>query len=98
MGYIKIELIKNNEKEIIERMIYITEMSCKKIIQNIYKPNNIYSSYQKAYTLYAQKEKFKGIFLSKVTPDRCRTYYLKYKSLLVKKSRIETLSAKEKAF
>lgn len=42
LEYIKVELIKNDKKEIIERRIYITDMSCRKIVQDTYKQNSTY--------------------------------------------------------
>ena len=42
LGYINVELIKNDKKEITERRIYITDISCRKIVQDTYKQNNTY--------------------------------------------------------
>lgn len=42
LGYIKVELIKNEYKEITERRIYITDISCKKILTNTYEQNCLY--------------------------------------------------------
>lgn len=42
LEYIKVELIRNNKKEIIERRIYITDISCRKIVQDTYKQNCSY--------------------------------------------------------
>ena len=42
LGFIKIELIRNDKKEIIERRIYITDISCRKIIASTYEQNKQY--------------------------------------------------------
>lgn len=47
LGYIKVELIKNEYKEITERRIYITDISCKKILTNTYEQNCLYPEQNK---------------------------------------------------
>lgn len=42
LGYIKEELIRNEKNAIIERRIYITDISCRQVVQNTYKQNNTY--------------------------------------------------------
>lgn len=42
LGYIKRELIKNDKQEIIERRIYITDISCRRVVQDTYKQNSSY--------------------------------------------------------
>lgn len=52
LGYIKVELIKNDKKEIIERRIYITDISCRKIVRDTYKQNSTYPCEQnRQYTI-----------------------------------------------
>lgn len=48
LGYIRVELIKNDKKEIVERRIYITDISCREIVQDTYKQNKQYPISQKA--------------------------------------------------
>lgn len=47
LGYIKVELIKNEYKEITERRIYITDISCKKILTSTYEQNCLYPEQNK---------------------------------------------------
>lgn len=47
LEYIKVELIRNNKKEIVERRIYITDISCRQIVQDTYKQNCSYPYKQK---------------------------------------------------
>lgn len=42
LGYIKEELIRNEKKAIIERRIYITDISCRRVVQDTYKQNSSY--------------------------------------------------------
>ena len=42
LGYIKVELIRDNNNAIIERRIYITDISCKRVVQDTYKQNSTY--------------------------------------------------------
>lgn len=42
LGYIKEELIRNEKNAITERRIYITDISCRQVVQNTYKQNNTY--------------------------------------------------------
>ena len=50
LGYIKVELIRNEKNEIIERRIYITDMSYRQIVSNTYKQKKQYP--------YGQKEQY----------------------------------------
>ncbi len=61
LGYIKVELIKNNKKEIIERRIYITDISCRQIMQNTYKQNSTYPYEQKNIESMSKKAKGNNI-------------------------------------
>lgn len=42
LGFIKVELIRDENKEIIERRIYITDISCRKIVACTYEQNKQY--------------------------------------------------------
>ena len=42
LDYIKVQLMRNNKKEIIERRIYITDISCRQFLQNTYEQNSTY--------------------------------------------------------
>lgn len=42
LGYIKVEIIRDNNNAIIERRIYITDISCKRVVQDTYKQNCSY--------------------------------------------------------
>lgn len=57
LGYIKVELIRNDKKEIVERRIYITDISCRKIVQNTYDQNNTYPYKQFCRYPISQKDK-----------------------------------------
>ena len=48
LGYIKVELIRDNNNAIIERRIYITDISCKRVVQDTYKQNCSYPISKKA--------------------------------------------------
>lgn len=57
LGYINVELIKNDKKEIVERRIYITDISCRKIVQDTYKQNSTYPYKQNKTYPISQKAK-----------------------------------------
>ena len=57
LGYINVELIKNDKKEITERRIYITDISCRKIVQDTYKQNSTYHYKQNKQYPMSQKAK-----------------------------------------
>ena len=57
LGYINVELIKNDKKEITERRIYITDISCRKIVQDTYKQNSTYPYEQNKQYPISQKAK-----------------------------------------
>ena len=57
LGYINVELIKNDKKEITERRIYITDISCRKIVQDTYKQNSTYPYKQNKQYPISQKAK-----------------------------------------
>ena len=42
LGYIVVEVIRNDKNEVIERRIYITDISCRKVMQNTYEQNRTY--------------------------------------------------------
>jgi len=48
LGYIKVEIIRDNNNAIIERRIYITDISCKRVVQDTYKQNCSYPISKKA--------------------------------------------------
>src|SRR5699024_9616924 len=54
---INVELIKNDKKEITERRIYITDISCRKIVQDTYKQNSTYPYEQNKQYPMSQKAK-----------------------------------------
>ena len=57
LGYINVELIKNDKKEITERRIYITDISCRKIVQDTYKQSSTYPYKQNKQYPMSQKAK-----------------------------------------
>ncbi len=61
LEYIKVELIRNEKKEIIERRIYITDNSCRQIMKNTYKQNSIYPYEQKSTEPISKKAKDNNI-------------------------------------
>ena len=61
LEYIKVELIKNDKKEIIERRIYITDLSCRRIVQDTYKQNSTYPYKQNCSYPMSQKAKDNNI-------------------------------------
>ena len=61
LEYIKVELIRNNKKEIIERRIYITDISCRQIVQDTYKQNCSYPYKQNSSYPISKKDKGNNI-------------------------------------
>lgn len=61
LGYIRIELIRDDKKAIIERRIYITDISCKRVVQDTYKPNNTYPYEQNSTYTISKKAKSNNI-------------------------------------
>lgn len=59
LGFIKIELIRNDKKEIIQRKIFITDISCRKIVNDTYEQNKQYPYVQNS--RYPISKKDKGI-------------------------------------
>lgn len=57
LGYIKEELIRNEKNAIVERRIYITDISCRRIVQDTYKQNSSYPYKQNC--LYPMSKKAK---------------------------------------
>ena len=74
LGYINVELIKNDKKEITERRIYITDISCRKIVQDTYKQNNTYPYKQNSLYPISRKAKDNNI---NIRIDRFFTYIIK---------------------
>lgn len=82
LGYIKVELIKNDKKEIIERRIFITDISCRKIMQNTYKQNSIYP--YKQFEQYPMSKKAKENNLNIRIDDTLFNYIIKKEGKLPK--------------
>lgn len=61
LGYIKVELIRDNNNAIIERRIYITDISCKRVVQDTYKQNSTYPYKQNCSYPISQKAKGNNI-------------------------------------
>ena len=61
LEYIKVEIIRNEKKEIIERRIYITDNSCKQIMQRTYKQNSTYPYEQNSIKPISKKAKDNNI-------------------------------------
>lgn len=59
LGFIKIELIRNDKKEIIQRRIFITDISCRKIVNDTYEQKKQYPYEQN--NKYPISKKDKGI-------------------------------------
>lgn len=59
LGFIRVELIRNDKKEIIQRRIYITDISCRKIVSNTYEQKKQYPYNQDKQ--YPISKKAKGI-------------------------------------
>lgn len=85
-GYIKVELIKNDKKEIIERRIYITDISCRRIVQSIYEQNSTYP-YKQNYS-YPISEKAKDNNIN-IMIDRFFNYIINKNEELPKDLNIE---------
>lgn len=51
LGYIKVDIIKKPNNEITERRIYITDISCKKILHNSYEQNCLYPKQNCTYAI-----------------------------------------------
>ena len=75
LGYIKVELIKNDKKEVIERRIFITDISCRKIMQDTYKQNSIYP--YKQFEQYPMSKKAKENNLNIRIDDTLFNYIIK---------------------
>ncbi len=61
LGYIKVELIRDNNNAIIERRIYITDISCRRVVQDTYKQNSTYPYKQNCSYTMSQKAKDNNI-------------------------------------
>lgn len=59
LGFIKVELIRNEKKEIIQRKIFITDISCRMIVNDTYKQKKQYPYEQN--NKYPISKKDKGI-------------------------------------
>ena len=81
LEYIKVEIIRNEKKEIIERRIYITDNSCRQIIQNTYKQNKTYPYEQKNIEPISKKAKDNNI---NIMIDRFFIYIIKKRGKIPK--------------
>ena len=63
LGFIKIELIRNDKKEIIQRRIFITDISCRKIVNDTYEQKKQYPYEQNIISIFNEDniEKIKVI-------------------------------------
>ena len=61
LKYIKVELIKDEKNVIIQRRIYITDISCRKIIKDTYEQNSTYPYKQNCLYPMSQKAKDNNI-------------------------------------
>lgn len=82
LGFIKIELIRNEKKQIIQRKIYITDISCKKIVSDTYKQKKQYPYEQ--LKQYPMSKKAKGININ-IRIDRIFNNIIKNKQDEIKK-------------
>lgn len=74
LKYIKVELIKNEKNEIIQRKIYITDISCREFVQNNYEPKSTYPYKQNSLYPIGRKAKDNNI---NIRIDRFFTYIIK---------------------
>ena len=81
LGYIKEELIRNEKNAIIERRIYITDISCRQVVQNTYKQNNTYPYNQNC--SYPISKKAKDNIIN-IKIDRLFNYIIKNKGEIPK--------------
>ena len=81
LGYIKEELIRNDKNAIIERRIYITDISCRRIVQDTYKQNSTYPYKQNC--LYPMSKKAKDNNIN-IRIDRFFNYIINNKDEIPK--------------
>lgn len=86
LGYIKVELIRDNNNAIIERRIYITDISCRQVVQNTYKQNNTYPYNQNCSYPISKKAKDNNI---NIRIDRFFNYIINNKGELPKEFKNE---------
>lgn len=88
LGYIKVELIKNDKKEIIERRIYITDISCRRIVQSTYEQNSSYPYEQFSTYPISKKAKENNI---NIKIDRLFNYIIKKEGKIPKDFKNENM-------
>lgn len=81
LGYIKEELIRNDKNAIIERRIYITDISCRRVVQDTYKQNSTYPYKQNC--LYPMSKKAKDSNIN-IRIDRFFNYIINNKDEIPK--------------
>ncbi len=81
LGYITVEVIRNDKNEVIERRIYITDISCRKVMQNTYEQNSIYLYKHSRADPMSQKAKENNI---NIKIDRFFNYIMNNKGKLPK--------------
>ena len=86
LGYIKLEIIRDDKNEVIERRIYITDISCRNILQTTYEQNSIYP--YKQFSTYPMSKKAKDININ-TKIDIFFNYIIKRKGSLPKEFKNE---------
>lgn len=73
LGYIKVDIIRNEKNEVIQRKIFILDISCRKIVDNTYKQFSTYPYEQKKQYPISKKAKDNNI---NIKIDRLYNYII----------------------
>lgn len=76
LGYIKVQVIRDYKKEVKERRIFITDISCRKVVQDTYEQLNTYHYKQNNTYLISKKAKYNNI---NIMIDRFFNYLINIK-------------------
>lgn len=81
LGYIKVDIIRNEKKEVIERRIFITDISCRRIVSDTYKQSCTYPYKQNEIDSMSKKAKENNI---NIRLDRFFYYIINIKGKIPK--------------
>lgn len=81
LGYIKVDVIRNEKNEVIERRIFITDISCRKIVSDTYEQSSTYPYKQNETDPMSKKAKDNNI---NIRIDRFFNYIINIKGEIPK--------------
>ena len=82
LGFIKVVVIKDDKKQVVQRRIYITDNSCREFVSSTYEQNKQYPYEQKKQYPMSRKAKENNI---NIRIDRFYNYIINNKSEILKK-------------